>query len=145
MRRIDHRADPVDVGRRVAAAGFDQRHGHARDAGQQDLVERLLQRVEARHAQHRVDVPAEDDLHHRGRAFGDHHVVAERLGIGPQVRSGRTRRSSRRAGPMALYFAGQVSALRRQWGSSSRRRDAGTAATWSFQKADARATIVQPT
>ena len=76
VRRVDHLPHPVLVGRRVAAAVAQQRHGHARDAGQEDLVEGLLQRVQAGHAQDRVDVPVEDDPHHGRRALGDHHPVA---------------------------------------------------------------------
>ncbi len=47
--------------------------------------------------------------------------------------------------PNSLYSAGQPSACRRQCGSNSNRRAGGTAATWSRQNSDAKATIVQPT
>ena len=80
--------DPVVIDRRAAAIARQQRRGHARDAGQQDLVDRLFQHVQAGDADDRIDMAADDDLEDDRRAFGDEHLVAQVLGLGLEVGDG---------------------------------------------------------
>ena len=79
---------PVVIDRRAPAVARQQRRGHARDAGQQDLVDRLLQHVQAGDADDRIDVAADDDLQDDRRAFGDQHLVAQLLGLALEVGDG---------------------------------------------------------
>ena len=143
VRRLDHARHPIVVGRRAAATVGQQRHRHAGNAGQENLVQRLFQDVEARHAEDGIDLAIENDLHDRRRALGDEDAVAEPLGAGLQFAQAQAPQL-RQCNPAASQGAGQVSASRRHCGNSSSRRWQGTAATWSCQKAEASATIVQP-
>ena len=86
--QVDQLEHPVVIDRRAAAIARQQRRGHARDAGQQHLVERLFQHVQAGDADDGIDVAADDDLEDDRRAFGDQHLVAEVLGLDLEVGDG---------------------------------------------------------
>ncbi len=81
---VDHLPDGVGLGRRVAATVAQQRNGHAGNAGQKDLVERLLEHIEAGDAQHGINMPAENDLHDGRRALGDQYPISLASRVGPQ-------------------------------------------------------------
>ena len=85
---VDQLRHPVVIDGRAAAVARQQRGGDAGDAGQQDLVERLFQHVEAGDADDGVHVAADDDLEDDGRALGDEHLVAEVLGLDLEVGHG---------------------------------------------------------
>ena len=116
---------PILVDRRVAAVARQQRHGHAGDAGQQDLVDRLLQHVQAGHAQNGVHVAADDDLHHDRRAFGHQHPVAQSLRRASGNRRCCRPRTARNPGRTRRIRPGS---LRRASGSAAATANAGQAA-----------------
>ncbi len=72
--------DPGFIERGVLAVARMQRHGVRRHAGDQHLVDRLFQHVQAGDSQNAIDVAADDDLQHDRRTFGDEHLVAELFG-----------------------------------------------------------------
>ena len=82
---LDHSPDPVFVDAGVAAVTGQQRDRHAGDARQQNLVDRLLQHVQARHAHDRVDITADDDLEDDRRTLGDEHAVTHLLGEATKI------------------------------------------------------------
>ncbi len=81
----DHLGDPILVDDGVAAVARQQRDRHARNAGDQDLVDCLLEHVQAGDADDRVHVPADNDLEHDRRVFGHEHLVALVLGVCAEV------------------------------------------------------------
>jgi hypothetical protein len=69
----------------IAAVATEQRHRHAGNAREQDLVDRLFEHVQARDADDRIDVARHDDLQHDRRAFAHQHLVAELFGLRAEV------------------------------------------------------------
>ncbi len=82
---VDQLRHPVVIDRRAAAVARQERHRHTRNAGEQHLVERLLQHIQAGHADDRVNVPADDDLEHDRRAFRNEHLAAQVLRLRLEV------------------------------------------------------------
>ena len=85
---VDEFQHPIVIDRGAATVARQQRRRDARDAGQQNLVERLFQHVQTRDADDRIDVAADDDLQHNRRAFRHQHLVAEFLGAPFEVGDG---------------------------------------------------------
>ena len=86
MNRVNHVVYPVLVNRRIPAIAGQQWHGQARNARQQDLVDRFLQDIQAGNSHNRVHVPADNDLQDEGRALGDQDFVTHRFRGSPEVR-----------------------------------------------------------
>src|SRR5216683_7609598 len=83
--QVDKFRYPVLIDRRTTAIARKQRSGNARDAGQQKLIERLLQHVQTGDANDGIDVAADDDLEDYRRPLGDEYLVAEVFGHGLEV------------------------------------------------------------
>src|SRR5262245_19873663 len=141
--QVDHLEHPVVIDRGALAVARQKRRRHTRDAGQQDLVERLFEYIEARHSDDRVHVPGDDDLQDDRGPLAHEHLVPELLGLALESAPLHAPHFSQFS-PNSSYSAGHPSAFFRQCGRSISRRWNGIAATWSRQNSLAMQTRVNP-
>ena len=145
VRRVDHLADPILVGRRVAAAVPSAAARPCTGCRPAGSCRAPFQRVEAGDAHDRVGLAAEDDLASPPASPRRSAPGSPALGLGRGARVRSHAPQSWQSRPNSLYSAGQAVGVAQAVGQAAAAGGRyGMAATWSRQKAEASATIVQP-
>src|SRR5579875_2076253 len=86
--QIDQFTDPIVINGGAFAVARQQRRCHAGNAGQENLIERLFQHVQASDTDNRINMAADDDFEDDRRPLGNQHFVAEVLGPGLEIGDG---------------------------------------------------------
>ncbi len=77
--QLDQLGHPIIIHRGAAAIARQQRSGHARNAGEEDFIERLFQHIQASNADDGINMAADDDFQDDRCPLGDKNLVAQLL------------------------------------------------------------------